>query len=73
MKHLRKHISEVHKDYKPFICKHCPAKFYQGGHLTRKPFHNLNLSHLQKIQKHIKRSLFDEIEGLFVHATHRIL
>jgi len=37
MKHLKKHISEVHKDYKPFICKLCPAKFYQGGHLRRKP------------------------------------
>ena len=36
MKHLHKHISEVHKEYKPFQCKICPAKFYQGGHLGSK-------------------------------------
>jgi len=36
MKHLKKHIAEVHKEYKPFECKLCPAKFYQGGHLKRK-------------------------------------
>ena len=36
MKHLKRHISEVHKDYKPFECKLCPAKFYQGGHLRSK-------------------------------------
>ena len=45
MKHLKKHIAEVHKDYKPFICKLCPAKFYQGGHLRRKtinPFVNFS-------------------------------
>jgi hypothetical protein len=38
IKDLKRHISDVHKDYKPFACRKCPAKFYQSGHLNSEAF-----------------------------------
>jgi len=69
MKYLKKHIAEVHKDYKPFVCKLCPAKFYQGGHLRRKPFENLNM---RNYEIPAKPPLFHNIKGLVVYSTRRI-
>lgn len=47
---MKKHVSWVHEEVKPFKCKHCNANFTQNGNMQR---------HITKVHE-VKKSHFEE-------------